>query len=252
MIKLNNTSKVFTTLSASLLIAGSVAHAQTSLNVKIGTTSNDGAGDGAYQESGAGVLGSANSWWNEYAYVSTTPNNVSVVDSSDNALGGVALTVSHSGGTGTKTTSGSNPSFLFGSMPYQNAGGVFTISLTGLLASTEYEFVGYAARPTSAAGASWAVTTGTLDSGTTLNDGSSVDITTGVGKSYSDFFVTTDGSGDLTVTDSGNPGTAITILDGFQLEVATAPVPEPGTWTLIFAGLGVLFAYRQFRVGKVS
>ena len=252
MIKLKIARKVFIFLSASLLISGSVAQAQTSLNVKIGLTSNNGTTDGAYQETGAAVLGSANSWWNEYQYKSSTPNGVSVVDSSDNALSGVTLTVANSTGTGTKTTSGSNPSFLFGSMPYQNAGGIFTVSLTGLLASTEYEFVGYAARPTSAAGASWAVTTGTLDSGTTLNDGSSVDVTTGVGKAYSDFFVTTTSSGDLTVTDTGNPGTAITILDGFQLEVATAPVPEPGTWTLIFGGLGALFAYRQFKVGKVS
>lgn len=250
MIKLKITPQIVAALSAGLVTLGSGAQAQTLLDVKIGTTANDGTADGAYQETGAAVLGSANSWWNEYAYVSSTPNGASVVDSSDNALSGVTLTVSNSGGVGSKTTTGSNPSFLFASMPYQNPGGIFTISLTGLAAGTEYEFVGYAARPTSAAGASWAVTTGTLDSGTTLNDGSSVDVTTGAGKAYSDFFVTTSGSGALTITDTGNPGTAITVLDGFQLELA--PVPEPGPWMLTLGGLGMLFAYRQFRFSKAG
>ena len=209
---------------------------QTLLNVKIGQTTLNGGVDGVYQEIAAAVLGSGNSWWNEYTYVSTTPFQVPVVDSGDSAIAGVTLTVSNSGGTGTKSTAGTNPGFLFGSMPYQNAGGVFTISLTGLAANTRYEFVGYAARTSSSAGASWAVTTGTLNSGATLNDGTSMDITTGVGKSYSAFFATTDGSGNLTVTDSGNPGTSITVLAGFQLQAV--PVPEPSTVSL--AGLGLL------------
>jgi len=126
-----------------------------------------------------------------------------------------------------------------------NAGGVFTISLTGLAANTEYEFVGYAARTSSSAGAAWAVTTGSLVSGATANNGTSMDITTGVGKSYSDFFVNTDGSGNLTITDSGNPGTAITVLAGFQLELV--PVPEPSTWAMLIGGLGTLLAVRRFR-----
>ncbi|MDR3457403.1 MAG: hypothetical protein P4N60_08155 [Verrucomicrobiae bacterium] len=229
---------------------GSPVQAQSLLNVKIGTTANDSSANGAYQESGAAVLGPANSWWNEYAFVSSTPAGVSVVDSQDNALTGIMLTVANSGGVGSKTTSGSNPSFLFASMPYQNSGGVFTISLSGLSANTQYEFVGYAARPTSAAGAAWAVTTGTLNSGITLNDGSSVDISTGAGKAYSEFLATTDGSGDLTITDSGNPGTAITVLDGFQLEVAA--VPEPGAWAMICSGCGMLFAFRRYRGVKAG
>jgi hypothetical protein len=99
-------------------------------------------------------------------------------------------------------------------------------------------------------GATWSVTTGTLDSGTTVNDGSSIDITTGVGKSYSDFFVTTTSGGALTVAETGNPGTAITVLDGFQLEVAA--VPEPSTWMLALGGLGMLFAFRHFRFSKAA
>lgn len=250
MIKLKITPKSVAAVSASLLTLGSVAQAQTLLDVKIGTTSNDSTANGAYQETGAAVLGSANSWWNEYAYVSSTPNGVSVVDSSDNALSGVTLSVANSGGVGSQSPTGSNPAFLFEHMPYQNPGGIFTISLTGLTASTEYEFVGYAADPAASAGATWAVTAGTLDSGTTVNDGSSIDVTTGVGKAYSDFFVTTTSGGDLTVTDTGNPGTAITVLDGFQLELAA--VPEPGPWMLMLGGLGMLFAYRQFRLSKAG
>jgi hypothetical protein len=135
-------------------------------------------------------------------------------------------------------------------MPYQNAGGVFTISLSGLAASTAYEFVGYAARPTSSAGASWAVTDGTFDSGTTLNTGASVDVTTGAGIAYSEFLATTDGSGNLIVTDTGNPGTAITVLDGFQLEMAV--VPESSAWTLLASGCGILIAGRSIRFSRAS
>jgi len=248
LIKL--TPKVAASLCSILLTAGFTAQAQALLDVKIGTTSNDGSANGAYQESGAAVLGSANSWWNEYSYVSSTPFDVPVVDSGDNSIAGVTLTVSNSGGVGTKTTSGSNPSFLFASMPYQNAGGVFSISLSGLSANTEYEFVGYAARPTSSAGASWAVTDGMFDSGTTLNTGASVDVTTGVGIAYSEFLATTDGSGNLTVTDTGNPGTAITVLDGFQLEVAA--VPESGSWAWLAGGFGILLAGRRSRFCQTS
>jgi len=225
----------------------STLYAQPLLNVKIGETASDYTGgvggggpevNGAYQESAAAVLGSANSWWNEYAYVGGTPFNVSVVDSGDNAIAGVTLTVSNSSGVGTKTTAGTNPNFLFQNGSYQNAGvgDYYTITLAGLAANTEYEFVGYAARTSSSAGATWAVTTGTLDSGTTSNNGTSMDITTGVGKSYSEFFANTDGSGNLVVTDSGNPSSSITVLDGFQL----VAVPEPSTIALTLTALGLL------------
>ena len=211
--------------------------AQPLFSVKTGATTLNGGVDGAYQE-GAAVLGSASSWWNDYAYVSTTPSGVSVVDDSGTSIAGVTLTIANSTGTGSKATAGTNLGFLFGSQPYQNAGGIFTISITGLSADTEYEFIGYAARTSSTAGASWAVTTGTLDSGTTSNDGSSMDITTGVGKSYSLLYATTDGSGNLTVTDSGNPGTSITVLAGFQIEAAV--VPEPSAIALTVVGFGLL------------
>ncbi len=244
------TSKVGASVCSIILSAAFAAQGQALLDVKIGATSNDSSANGAYQESGAAVLGLANSWWNEYSYVSSTPYNGSVVDSGDNSLAGVTLTVSNSGGVGAKTTSGSNPAFLFASMPYQNAGGVFTISLSGLVANTAYEFVGYAARPTSSAGASWAVTDGTFDSGTTLNTGASVDITTGIGIAYSEFLATTDGSGNLKVTDTGNPGTAITVREGFQLEMAA--VPESSTWTLLTGGCGILIAFRGIKFHRAS
>jgi hypothetical protein len=250
MHPINLTQKVAVSFCFILLTGSFASQGQALLNVKIGTTSNDASANGAYQESGAAVLGSANSWWNEYSYVSSTPYEVSVVDSGDSSIAGVTLTVSNSGGVGSKTTSGSNPAFLFASMPYQNAGGIFTISLSGLAANSEYEFVGYAARPTSSAGASWAVTDGTFDSGTTLNSGASVDVTTGVGVAYSEFLATTDGSGNLTVTDTGNPGTAITVLDGFQLEAAA--VPESGSWAWLAGGCGILFTCRRPKFGPAG
>lgn len=229
--------------------ACSTLHAQLLLNVKIGSTTLNGGSDGVYQE-GAAVLGSANSWWNEYAFISTTPSGVSVVDDANNPISGVTLTVHNVNGVGAKATSGTNPDFLFGSMPYQNPGGEFDITLTGLNANTQYEFIGYAARTSSSAGASWAVTTGTLDSGTTVNDGSSMDISTGVGKAYSDFLATTDGSGNLVITDTGNPSSSITVLAGFQL--AAISVPEPSIISLAIIGLGLLvgssFRRRQSRV----
>ncbi len=216
-------------------------HAQTLLNVKIGQTANNGGTDGAYQEIAAAVLGSGNAWWNEYAFVSSTPYLVSVVDSGDSAIAGVTLTVQNSSGVGSLTTSG-NPSFLMSKMPYMNPGGVFTISLTGLAAHSQYEFVGYSAYPGLTLGASWAVTTGTFDSGIAANDGTSADITTGAGKAYSDFYVTTDGSGNLTITDSSLTST-YTVLSGFQLQAV--PVPEPATVAMGMMGLALLAGFQR-------
>lgn len=235
-------------LCTGLLAISSSVQAQSLLNVKIGSTTQDASADGAYQESAAAVLGTANSYWNEYAYVSSTPSGVSVVDSTGAGLSGVTLTVQNSQGVGHLTTSG-NPSFLMNDMPYMNAGGVFTISIAGLLANAQYEFVGYAAYPGLTLGASWAVTTGTLDSGTSSNDGTSADITTGVGKAYSAFMATTDGSGNLVITDSSLTS-AQPVLSGFQLQAA--PVPEPGTWTLLAGGFGVLLVFRRSQRVKAS
>jgi hypothetical protein len=211
-------------------------HSQTLLNVKIGTTTQDASADGAYVEVAGAVLGSGNSYWNEYAFVSSTPSLVSVVDSTGSTISGVTLTVQNSTGVGSLSTSG-NPSFLMNTMPYQNPGGVFNITLAGLAADSLYEFVGYAANPTYSAGATWTVTTGTFQSGAASNDGSSADITTGVGKAYSDFFVKTDASGNLAITDASASGT-YPILQGFQLQVA--PTPEPSTIALTMVGLGLL------------
>ena len=221
---------------ACAICLSSTLHAQTLLNVKIGQTPQDTSADGAYQETPAAVLGSGNSWWNEYAFVSGTPYQVSVVDSGNNAMPGVTLTVQNSQGVGNLTTSG-NPSFLMNKMPYMNPGGIFDISLAGLAANTQYEFVGYASYPGLSLGGSWAVTTGTLNSGTTANSGASADITTGLGVAYSEFLATSDGSGDLVVAES-SPTASYEVLSGFQLEAA--PAPEPATVSLIAVGVGLM------------
>jgi len=230
-----------------LLSLATSAHCQTLLNVKIGTTANTTAsGDGAYQESPAAVLGSADSWWNEYAFVSSTPSGVAVVDSTGSLFTGVSLTIANTSGVGALSTSG-NPSFLMGTMPYQNPGpgNVFNITLSGLQANTQYEFVGYAANPTYSAGATWTVTTGTPGAGIFSNDGSSADITTGVGEAYSRFFVTTDGSGILAITDGSQSGT-YPILQGFQL-MEVAAVPEPSAFALVALGSAGLIVLRRRR-----
>lgn len=103
MNKLKLTPKAVVLLCLTL---GSAVQAQSLLNVKIGTTTQDASADGAYQESTAAVLGSANSYWNEYAFVSSTPFQVSVVDSFDAALSGVTLSVQNSQGVGGLSTSG--------------------------------------------------------------------------------------------------------------------------------------------------
>lgn len=241
-----NTSFAFKTavlFGAALAILNPPAQAQSLLNVKIGQTSQNGSADGAYQETAAAVLGSANGYWNEYAFVSSTPSLVSVVDSTGAALAGVSLTVQNTSGVGGLSTSG-NPAFLMNKMPYQNPGSsdVFNISLSGLLASTEYQFVGYAAYPGLTLGAAWTVTTGTFVSGTTSNTGTSADITSGVGVAYSQFFVMTDSSGNLAIRDASLTS-SYPVLSGFQLE----PVPEPGTWTMLLGGGATLLAFRRAR-----
>ncbi len=243
METLKLSSLTIITLTATLLTFGPAARAQSLLDVKIGTTSNDGSADGAYQESAAAVLGSGNAYWNEYRYVSSVPNSVSVVDSTGSTLSGVSLTVANSAGVGSLATTG-NPGFLMNDMPYMNPGGIFTISIVGLLVNTEYQFVGYAAYPGLTLGASWAVTTGTFDTGTTSNTGTSADITSGVGVAYSDFYATTDGSGDLTITDSSLTS-SYTVLSGFQLEAAA--VPEPSAAAMTLCGGGILLAILRWR-----
>lgn len=232
---------ISTSASTSALIACASLTAQAQLlNVKIGQSPNDSGASGAYQESAAAVLGSANDWWNEYD-TSAFPSGASVVDSTDAALSGITLTVAHSGGAGNLSTSGGNPSFLMGYAAYQNAGGVFTISLAGLLADTDYEFVGYGSSRATW-GALWTVTTGTLVSGTTSNDGSSPDISSGDGVAYSNFIAKTDASGNLAVTDT-SPTSSFVMLNGFQLQAVA--VPEPSTMALaITGGLGLLAGIR--------
>jgi len=221
-------------LGICLLAVSSAVRAQSVIDVKVGTTTNNGGTNGVYQESGQAVLGTSTDYWNEFPYVSTTPYDVALVDNSD-ASTGVQVTINHSAGIGAKTTtSGINPYFLFNQEPYMNAGGVFTITLSDLIPNDAYIFVGYASRTSSSAGATWAVTDGTLISGTTSN-GSSMDITAGNGSAYSEFQVRADGSGSLTITDTGSPTNGITVLSGFQIEQA---VPEPATYALF--GLGAL------------
>jgi hypothetical protein len=244
---MKNSSQIVALAGAALITASFSAPAQSLLNVKIGRTSNDYTGstetDGSYQESAAAVLGSPNSYWNEYAYVSSTPFNLPVVDSTGATLSGVTLSVQNSSGVGSLNTAG-NPAFLMNTMPYMNPGGVFTITLGGLQASSEYQFVGYSAYPSLTLGASWSVTTGSLVSGTTSNTGTSADITSGNGVAFADFLVNTDPSGNLVITDASLTS-SYTVLSGFQLEAV--PVPEPATWALLIGGGVAWLAGRRRR-----
>ena len=231
-------------IAAACICAVGTAKAQFDLlNVKIGTDTLNGGANASQQQEGAAVLGTSSSWWNDYAYVSSTPYQVSVVDGSDVAISGVTLTVQNSGGVGSKSNSGSNPAFLYASEPYQNPGGIFTITLSGLSASTAYEFVGYAGRPNSSSGTIWSVTDGTLDSGTTMNTGASVDITAGNGVAYSQFYATSDANGNLVVTDTGNGSSAITTLAGFQM--TPVAVLEPALWGGLGAGLVAMLGLKR-------
>jgi hypothetical protein len=237
---LKHTPKAVALICFSFLILSPSVKAQSVINVKVGTTTNNAGVDGVYNETGQAVLGGSSGFWNEFSYVSTTPFNVELFNNS-NSDTGAQISIANSTGTGVKTTtSGINPAFLFNNQPYQNAGGVFTISFSSLQPDTDYLFVGYGSRTSSGAGALWAVTDGTYISGTTSN-GTSMDITTGNGNSYSEFTVETDDSGFLTVTDSGNPGGSITALAGVQLQ----QTPEPSTYALL--GLGALALVIMYR-----
>ena len=238
-----NSSRTTTKLAVigiSVLTLTTALQAQV-IDVKIGATTANGGVNGVYLESGQAVLGTASDYWNEFPYVSSTPYNVNLYNNSDSTTTAY-LTVANSTGTGVRTISGGNPGFLFNSQPYQNSGGVFTITLTGLLASQNYTFVGYATYPTTTGG-SWTVTKGTLISGTTINSGASANINNGNGNAYSQFIAQTDASGNLTVTDTSLSGQS-TILNGFQLQVVA--VPEPSTYSLFgFGFLALLFLARR-------
>jgi hypothetical protein len=223
-------------------------HAQSSIiNVKVGYVSTTNESNFVFQAPTNAVLGGTSDYWNQFAYVSNTPFHAALVDNANNATG-VTVTIANSTGVGFKnTTSGINPAFLFSYQPYQNPGGVFTISLYGLVPSTAYNFVGYASRTSSSAGAAWAITDGTLLSGTVAN-GTSMDISTGNGNAYSQFVFQSDVSGNAVITDSGNPGASITVLAGFQLQ--QAPVPEPSSYAVL--GLGILGLIMVIRRKKAA
>lgn len=239
---LKHTPKAVALFCFSFLAVCSVVQAQSVISVKVGTTTNNAGTNGVYMESGQAVLGGASGYWNEFPYVSSTPFDAELYDNS-NVDTGANITIANSSGTGVKTTTtGINPAFLFNQQPYGNSGEVFTISFASLQPDTDYLIVGYASRTSSGAGAIWAVTDGTLISGTTSN-GTSMDITAGNGNAYSEFTAETDDSGFLTITDSGNPGTAITVLSGIQLEQS---VPEPSTYALLGLGaLALVVVYRR-------
>jgi hypothetical protein len=155
------------------------------------------------------------------------------------------LTIANSAGVGAYTQSTSSPSFLMGAGRYMNGGGIWTVSFAGLAANTNYRFIGYSSNVRSSTvshGGNWSVTTGTAGSGTFSNDGTSVDISSGAGKAYVDFFATTDGTGKLVIKDTYPTGRVP--LQGFQLSTVS-PVPEPGTLAMMLGGAVFLLAHKR-------
>jgi hypothetical protein len=220
--------------------AGSAA-ATTEYNVKIG-----GSTTGTLQ-GGAAVLGTSSSWWNDYAYTSSTPNKVSIVNDAGVTDSSVTLTISNSGGVGSLSNSTGSPSFLMSSVRYQNPTGIWTIELDGLAANTTYSFVGYSAwiNGSTGYGGTWSVLTGTAGAGTYTNTGSSVDISTGVGQAYVEFLVTTNSAGTVIIQDTSS---SYVPIEGFQIALA---VPEPSSILMMLGG-GALLALRSRKKKRLN
>jgi hypothetical protein len=191
---------------------------------------NGDFGSGATQ-TGAAVLGSAGDIWN-----ALTASTSALLDSANNSLSGVGLTLSDQGvfdnTGGTAMDAGTTPlmrDYAYGGSSPASV----TVSLTGLAEYTNSAFtlVVYGAGDTSGQGATLQLTAGATggNSGSTLTTtATSRQISAGLGVAYNTFtgFLT---GGTLTFTATKNSGQSYVIVNGFQLRLS--PYSDPAITT---------------------
>jgi hypothetical protein len=91
-----------------------------------------------------------------------------------------------------------------------------------------------------------------LNSSTLSTTGANREISAGIGVAYNTFTGTVTGD-ILTLNTTAPSGTQFTEINGFQLDLASIQeIPEPSTYAMMFAGLGILVWVRRRMGGKLS
>jgi beta-glucanase (GH16 family) len=186
--------------------------------------------DSGPTQTGAAVLGLSGDVWN-----SVTGSTGSLVDSANNLVNGVGLTLSDQGiyvdTGGSAMDAATTPlmqDYAFGSTSPTTV----TVSLTGLTEYTNSAFTleVYAAGDNSGQGATLTLTgaTGGNSSATLTTTATSRQISAGPGVAYQTFtgIIT---NGTLNLTAAINAGQSFTVINGFQLQLS--PLSDPTIWS---------------------
>jgi len=186
--------------------------------------------DSGPTQTGAAVLGSSGDVWN-----SVTGTTGTLVDSANNTLNGVGLTLSDQGlyadTGGTVMDAATTPLMEDYAFAYTSPTTV-TVSLTGLTEYTNSSFtlVVYAAGDNSGQGATLTLSgaTGGNSAATLTTTATSRQVSAGPGVAYQTFtgIIT---NGTLNLTAAINAGQSFTVINGFQLQIS--PLADPTIWS---------------------
>jgi hypothetical protein len=211
---------------------------------------------GSPSQTGVAVLGiSSSDSWNNLGIGGGSSNSYSTItDINGTTLSGVSLDYSGGAGFGGSDSPGgtamdSATTPLMESYVFSH-GGTLTFDISGLSSyiGDTFTLVTYAAGDSNGQGSNLTLTaggTGGNTSTTLTTSATDRKISIGLGDAYNTFTGTLSGS-TLTVHAAALGGN-YNGLNGFQLQLNPASVPEPSTYALLLAGFGGLLLIRRIR-----